>query len=124
MYESYKDQGLIVITLLVETLDRTAPTVDELNIWVDEYGVTHPVVSDAQWEVVDRYSERSRPALPSHTLIAPGMEILVASGRVEEADVVAALPGAAHTCSPLTQPATRRTGRGPARPRRGCTSPP
>jgi hypothetical protein len=66
--------------------------VDDLNIWVDEYGVTHPVLSDPEWEVVEGYSDRGRPALPSHTLIAPGMEILVASGKVEEADVVAALP--------------------------------
>ncbi len=92
MYETYKDQGLLVITLLVENYDNTAPTVEELNTWVDEYAITHPVVSDADWEVVESYSERGRPALPSHTLIAPGMEILVASGKVEEADVVAALP--------------------------------
>jgi len=92
MYETYKDEGLVIVTLLVETLGRTAPTQDDLNDWVDAYGVTHPVVSDPDWGVIESYSDRGRPALPSHTLIAPGMEIIVASGKVEEADILAALP--------------------------------
>ena len=92
-YETYKDQGLIIVTLLVENNDQQAPSVDELGLWVEEYGVTHPVVSDPNWEVIESYSDRGRPALPSHTLIAPGMEIVVTSGKVEESEIVAILPG-------------------------------
>ncbi len=92
MYETYKDQGLVIVTLMVETVERDPPTVDDLNAWVDAYGITHLVVTDPEWEVVDRYSERVPTALPSLTLIAPGMEIIVAAGSVEEADVVAVLP--------------------------------
>jgi len=92
MYEDHKDQGLMIITLLVETSDGSAPEVDDLNEWADEYGATHPVVSDPKWEVVQSYSKRI-PALPSHTLIAPGMEIIMASDVVEEKHVLAVLPG-------------------------------
>ena len=91
-YEDYADQGLMVITLLVETQDGEAPTVEDLNTWADDYGSGHPVVTDPDWEVVESYSERGPPALPSFTLISPGMEILVACGTVTEEDVVAALP--------------------------------
>ena len=82
----------MIVTLLVETNDGQPPTVEELNEWVDEYDVPHPVVTDPKWEVVESYSDRGTPALPSHTLIGPGMEILVAAGTVEEDEVLAALP--------------------------------
>jgi hypothetical protein len=93
IYETYKDQGLIIVTLLVETLAQEPPSVDDLNLWVDEYEITHPVVSDPEWGVVERYSIRDRPALPSHTLIAHGMEIIEAAGEVDESDIEAILPG-------------------------------
>ena len=91
-YETYKDQGLVIVTLLVEAESNVTATVDDLNTWADEYGITHPVVTDPEWEVINSYSEREHPALPALTLIAPGMEILETSGTVEEADIVAALP--------------------------------
>ncbi len=91
-YETYRDQGLMIVTLLVEADSDMEATVEDLNTWVDEYGITHAVVTDPDWEVIDSYSEREHPALPALTLIAPGMEILETSGTVEEADVVAALP--------------------------------
>ncbi len=93
IYETYKDEGLIIVTLLVETLGGDTPTVDDLNVWVDEYEITHPVVSDPEWSVVERYSPRDRPALPTHSLIKPGMEIVVAAGQVNEAAIEAVLPG-------------------------------
>ena len=67
MYENYKDRGLVVVTLLVETLGGNPPEVDDLNIWVEEFGVTHPVVSDPDWEMISRYSIRGRPPLPAHS---------------------------------------------------------
>ena len=92
LYETYKERGLIVVTLLVETNDGKPPTVEDLEEWVDEYEVTHPVLSDPEWGVVESYTSRGTPALPSHTLLAPGMEILIAAGQVDEAEVEALLP--------------------------------
>ena len=94
-YEDYKDRGLMIVTLIVETLEEAPPTVDDLNEWADAYGSTHAVTTDPDWEVIDSYSERGRPALPSFTLIAPGMEILLAaggSGSVTEEDLLDLLP--------------------------------
>lgn len=93
MYETYKDQGLVVVTLLVEDYDQDPPSEADLNVWVDEYEVTHPVTSDPEWGVAELYSIRDRPALPSHTLIAPGMEIIIAAGEASEADIIDVLPG-------------------------------
>jgi len=82
----------MVVTLIVENAESEPPTVDELNEWVDYAGATHPVVSDPEWEVVLSYALRDWTVLPSQTLIAPGMEIIVADGPVEEDDILALLP--------------------------------
>ena len=91
-YERYQDRGLIVATLLVENLAGDPPSVEELQTWVEDFDVPHIVLSDPQWGVIESYSERGTPALPAHTLIAPGMEILVASGKIEEEDLEQVLP--------------------------------
>jgi thiol-disulfide isomerase/thioredoxin len=47
-YQAYADQGLIYMTVLPEDLDGESPDVEDLNLWVDEYDLTIPVVSDPE----------------------------------------------------------------------------
>ena len=72
LYQDYKDQGLMVITLIVENGDSQTPSQEDLKEWADEYGQTFPVLSDPDWAVTELYSERGTPALPTMTLIEIG----------------------------------------------------
>ena len=78
------------MTLLVETDESTPPLQEDLATWMNDYGQTFPVLSDPNWDVISRYSERT-PSLPSHTLIGRGGEIRIASQPVSEDDIISAL---------------------------------
>jgi len=47
-FQAYASQGLIYLTVLPEDLVGEPPTVEDLNLWVDEYDLTIPVVSDPE----------------------------------------------------------------------------
>ncbi len=81
----------MIVTLITENYQYLPPNQEELNQWADEYGQTFPVLSDSE-SVALRFTARGSLSLPSHTLIGPGAEVLIADGDVEESDIVAALP--------------------------------
>ena len=49
-YQHYKDDGLVYITILPENLENENPTVEDLNMWVDAFGLTTPVLADPDKE--------------------------------------------------------------------------
>jgi len=81
----------MVITLLTENYEMVPPNQEELALWADEYQQTFPVLSDGD-PVALRFTARGSLSLPSHTLIGPGGEVLIADGDVTEEDILAALP--------------------------------
>jgi len=89
-YDTYKSEGLMVISLITETYEGVPPEQEDLNDWADEFGQTFPVLSDAE-RVVDRFSERSEVSLPSLNLMGRGAHLILTDDEVEEADIVAAL---------------------------------
>jgi len=91
LYQDYKDEGLMIITLITENYDGEAPDMEELNEWADEYDETFPVLSDADYEVTLRYATRDQVSLPQTSLLAPGSVILVADGNLTEEDVIESL---------------------------------
>ena len=92
MYQQYKDAGFIVITLLIQNNESEPPTQEELMEWASKFGQTFPVVTDVNGDVAMRFAQRETLALPSHSLIAPGGEVLIADDDVTEEDIVASLP--------------------------------
>ncbi len=80
-----------MITLLGETNSGGTPTVGDLEDWADAYGIEHPVVSDANWQITSRYASGSI-GLPSMHLLAPGAEVLRRNSWVTEQDIQDALP--------------------------------
>ena len=55
LYDRYKDDGFIVITLLGENIAGQTPSQQELKQWADDFGVDHPVVADANFDVTTRF---------------------------------------------------------------------
>jgi hypothetical protein len=95
-FEEYEDQGLMIVTLLVEKYDGTPPEQSDLEGWALDYGQTFPVLSDPDWLVTDRFMRRpgenpGHPALPSTSLLGRGMQVLLADRDITEEDILAAL---------------------------------
>ncbi len=44
--DTYRDQGFVYLTVLVENLSGDPPTTDDLNSWGNAFGITEPIVSD------------------------------------------------------------------------------
>ena len=102
LYQTYKDQGFIIITLLTENYEQVPPNQQELKAWADEYGHTFPVVADGERYIHTFGTKVSEPSgmpsvkLPSFTLIGPGGVLQVVDKDLEAginiADIEAALP--------------------------------
>jgi hypothetical protein len=91
IYQQYKDDGFILITMLTETNEGVPPGLEDLALWADEFGQTFPVLSDGDL-AFSRFIDREGYSLPSHTLLSPGAEVLIAHGEPTDEDIEAALP--------------------------------
>jgi hypothetical protein len=77
LYQDWQSDGLIVITLLVENLSSATPSQTDLAAWANQFGLTHPVVADPNWQISNRYLDG--PGLPATHLIGSGSEVLLRS---------------------------------------------
>jgi len=91
MSANYRDDGLVVVTLLGEDRVGMPPQLDELETWVDALNLTHPVVADPNLETTYRFVVGNSVGLPSMTLLGRGMEIIIANQWVDDNDIVGAL---------------------------------
>lgn len=80
-----------MITLLFQNMSGGTPTTDELALWADTYGITHPVVADANLGVTSRYTSGTI-SLPSMHQIGAGAEVLQTQTYLFAGDIEAALP--------------------------------
>jgi len=80
------------MTLLTENWDSENASQEDLVTWAQTYGQTFPVLSDVGGEVLIRFSSRDGLALPAISLLGPGAEVLIASGRPDTGDIEDALP--------------------------------
>jgi len=92
LFDTYADDGLMILTLLGENTLGEAPGVEDLDQWVVGNGATHPVLSDPDYEISLRYLGQTAATLPQVSMIGPGGEILGISPEVSEATIVANLP--------------------------------
>lgn len=90
-FQQYKDQGLMVITLLGENNEGGAADADTVAEWVEAYGLNYAVVQDPSFSVSwsDGYLTGS---LPGMNLLAPGLEIVKLADWVYEDDIQGVLP--------------------------------
>ena len=80
LYQQYKDSNFTVITLLGENNQEQPPSVSDLQKWASDYGLSHPVLSDAGFSVTAAYLW-SNPTftgsifLPNLQLVSAGMVV-------------------------------------------------
>ena len=92
LYQTYVDQGFIVITLLSEDMSGATTDQADLEEWANQFGLTHPVVSDANYEVTTRFVDGGTIGLPSMTLLQAGAEVRYRDTWVGDSEVQANLP--------------------------------
>ena len=55
IYQTYKDRGLVTLSMMAENARGRTPTTAELAQWATTYGLTTPVLVDPDWQVWNRY---------------------------------------------------------------------
>ena len=79
-YQGYKDEGFILIDVVIENERGKAPSTQELADWADKYGMTFPVLSDKE-SVIWSYAEGNSIGLPFKILMDDGAEIISKNPR-------------------------------------------
>ena len=92
IYQAHKDSGLLIITLLTETLANQPCAQEDLQEWADTYGQTFPVLSDVDGYIHTFTPKKDTGKLPMEILLGPGLEILTVISDITEQDLIDALP--------------------------------
>jgi hypothetical protein len=89
-FDTYNDQGLMVIEVLTETESGAAPTQEDLAAWTAGHGFA--TVADPGSVVA--YSGYVNGGIPAISMIAPGGEITLLNqpGGVSEDQITSILP--------------------------------
>lgn len=80
-----------MITAASQDAGRDTPDAEDLQDWMDYFGVSFPVVVD-EGGATDRLYDPSQRTRPTYVLLAPGAEIVAIGSSVEDAAIEAALP--------------------------------
>ncbi|MFC2141275.1 peroxiredoxin family protein [Acidobacteriota bacterium] len=55
LYAQYNAQGLEIVVCLLEDEDQNPTDLNDLNVWIDEYGFTFPVIHDPDSSTENTY---------------------------------------------------------------------
>ena len=86
-YNTYKDQGLMVMTLITENADNQPAPQDMLWAWTDAFDIEHPVLADVGWEVTRRFVDGKNISIPTMHLLRRGLYVDIRDGEVHEDDI-------------------------------------
>ncbi len=81
-YETYRDDGLMVIGLLGENKTGGEPTLTNLQSVVADFGIEYAYVADPGFEVTASFMDGNHIALPSMTLIDRGSVVVAADTSI------------------------------------------
>jgi len=85
LYQQHKDDGLMVFSAWSENESGQPPSVEDLNRWADEYGLTTPVIADPFGDLGARFNGTS----PVYVLLEPGMVINQSRAYLLDAEIQA-----------------------------------
>jgi|GEM_PF-5172195 len=100
LYQKYREQGFMMVTLISDAEHPNPPeqavTVEDVNLWVEEYGINHPVLVDSEW-LVGRdlwsesyfFDEMRGYAAPQTMIMKPGMKIIADKMWDYDEDIIA-----------------------------------
>ena len=72
LWLDWKVDGLVVVTLLTETVEGEEPDREALEDWAQEHGATHPVLADPAWGASLNWLEEV-PDSPRFHLLGKGL---------------------------------------------------
>ncbi len=96
-YDTYRDRGLTVITLMSENNSYETPTAEEMMGWANDAGADHPILADPGAAAALEFI-RADPAfdggygLPSMQMLSPGMVVESVNSHVGSAEFEPLLP--------------------------------
>jgi thiol-disulfide isomerase/thioredoxin len=59
----YRDQGFIYLTVLQEDVESNPPDAADIQFWVDEFGITSPVLGDGDKQTLGAIQQGQYPAV-------------------------------------------------------------
>lgn len=71
-YERHADEGLMVISMVIEDESGRAPSEGQLLDWATQYGMTFPVLADPDGDVMWSYAGGGSVGLPFTVLLDRG----------------------------------------------------
>jgi hypothetical protein len=80
----------MIISTWAQNEDSVTPTQDDLQMWVDRYGLTMPVVADDNWTINNRFEKDG--GIPTQVLLAPGAKLVKVDQMITHEDIEAVLP--------------------------------
>jgi peroxiredoxin len=86
IYKNYKDRGLEIVECLYQNESGYPANNDELNRWVDSYGISFPVIGDPDYSTVNTYKVNS---IPTNIIIGKDFIIKYRAEGFSQADVIA-----------------------------------
>jgi len=93
LYEEYEDLGFIIFTLLAETYDEQVPQEADLMEWADLFGITHPVLADADFGITFSFITTGSVGMPSmHIVRDGGIVTKIDIHGVSDGDITSNLP--------------------------------
>ena len=90
LYDEYKNDGLMVMTMINYDADGNLPDADDCADWANSYGTSHPILADT--EGFATAVMREGEGYPFYMLISGGMEVkTLASGAeaISDEEIIA-----------------------------------
>ena len=92
-YQQHKDSDFIVITLLAENDYGQTASQSDLQQWANDYGLSHPVLADVNFDVTAGYmfansSFNGSIALPNMQLLSGGMVVETSNDYLSDSQIL------------------------------------
>ena len=93
-YHHYLEDEVMYLTVLPENLQSEPPTIDDLNQWADAFGISAPVLGDAEGWSYNLVPQGSTEGFPNIMLLDRDLSVLDNELEASDAAIRAAIEAA------------------------------